>query len=201
MDRQQTVMVKVKKVRKPAAGAADELKAAEDVEEVKDEKSFLERMLNPDEEYESKWYLLGCASVWELLLNVVVLTLLAVFLFNFLHSRGYWQQYIAPVVDVVTTALQPVTDRVSPFVTPITQPVLGVVSAVYAWLHARLHVEPLPPLRRKKGGKGGRMDRIPVEEDEEDEEVQARKREREERMKGDEVPGMGEGEEEEEVVA
>ena len=143
-------------------------------------------------------YLLGCASIWELLLNVVVLSLLCVFLFNFLHSRGYWQVYVSPVLEVVTRVMQPVTDRVTPFVTPITQPVVGVVSAVYAWLHARLHVEPLPPMRRKKGAKG-RMDRIPVEEDEEDEELQARKREKEERMKGEEVPGMGE--DEEEVVA
>ena len=99
------------------------------------------------------------------------------------------------MLDVVTTALQPVTDRVAPIVTPLTQPVVGVVSAVYAWLHARLHVEPLPPMRRKKGAKG-RMDRIPVEDDEDDEEVQARKREKEERMRGEEVPGMGEDEEE-----
>ena len=199
MDRQQTIVVKVKKVRKPQAGtAADELK--EEADEPKDDKSFLERMLNPDEEYESKWYLLGCASVWELLLNVVVLSLLAVFLFNFLHSRGYWQVYVSPVLDVVARVMRPVTDRVEPFVTPITQPVVGVVSAVYAWLHARLHVEPLPPMRRKKGAKGGRMDRIPVEDDVDDEEVQARKREKEERLKGEEVPGMGE-DEEEEVVA
>ena len=196
VDRQQNVVVRVKKVRKTAGPApGDELKEGGDEEEVKDEKSFLERMLNPDEEYESKWYLLGCASIWELLLNMVVLTLLAVFLFNFLHSRGYWQQYVSPVLDVVTTALQPVTDRVTPFVTPVTQPVLSVVSAVYAWLHARLHVEPLPPMRRKKGARG-RMDRIPSEEDEDDEEVQARRREREERAKGEEVPGMGEDEEE-----
>ena len=55
MDRQQTIVVKVKKVRKPQAGVQDELKEDEAVEETKDEKSFLERMLNPDEEYESKW--------------------------------------------------------------------------------------------------------------------------------------------------
>ena len=143
-------------------------------------------------------YYLGCASFWELALNAVVLTLLGVFLFNFLHSRGYWQWYVEPVLDVLVRTVQPVTDVIKPVlvpvVMPVVTPVMGVLGSVYAWLHRQLHVEPLPPLKRKKG-KGGRADRIPTEEDEEDEEVQARRREREERTKGEQIPGLGEEDE------
>ena len=194
VDRAQQVLLRVKKVRKEEKdGEGDELKAAVKAPE---HKSFFEKLLmpDPDEVYDSKWYYLGCASFWELALNGVVLTLLAVFLFNFLHSRGYWQVWVEPVLDVVVKYMQPVTDVVKPVVMPVVSPVVGVLGTVYAWLHRQLHVEPLPPMRRKKG-KTGRADRIPTEEDEEDEEVQARKREREERTKGDYVPGMGEEEE------
>mmetsp|Transcript_24983 Transcript_24983/g.34753 ORF Transcript_24983/g.34753 Transcript_24983/m.34753 type:complete len:743 (+) Transcript_24983:119-2347(+) len=52
-----------------------------------------------EEEYPPRWYYCYYPSFWEMVLNAFVLALLCVFIFNFLHSRGYWQDYVQPVVD------------------------------------------------------------------------------------------------------
>jgi len=72
-----------------------------------------------EEEEEGKWYYLYCASFKELVLNAVLLTLLFVFLFNFLYSRGWfytfgrwWVSYGQPVWDM---SLGPVWNAVRGF--------------------------------------------------------------------------------------
>lgn len=52
-----------------------------------------------EEEYPAIWYYCWYSSFAELVINGIVFALLLVFSFNFLHSRGYWQDYVQPVVD------------------------------------------------------------------------------------------------------
>jgi len=154
-----------------------------------EDKSWLESLLHPGPNYVGKWYYFGLASFWELALNIVVLSLLCLFIFNYLHSRGYWQLYFQPAIDTAITFVQPLTSALAPFVSPVATPVISSLTAVYAFIHSKLHVPPQPPLRRKRG-RGGRVDRIPLDE-EDDEEMIIRKREAEEKRRGEQIPGMG----------
>lgn len=84
------------------------IKTKSDGEETgdEDEDDLLDEEKEEVEE-EGKWYYLGNGSFKEMVLNVVLLTLLFVFLFNFLYSRGWfytfgrwWTTYGQPVWDM-----------------------------------------------------------------------------------------------------
>ena len=78
----------------------DELEGEDDDESLEEKFAELED--------EGKWYLLYFSTPGELVLNLAVLALLCVFIFNFLYSRGwihtfaeYWARHAAPIVDPV----------------------------------------------------------------------------------------------------
>jgi hypothetical protein len=58
-----------------------------------------EELRKEEEAYPPRWYYLYYTSFGELVINGIVFALLCVFIFNFLHSRGYWQDYVQPVLD------------------------------------------------------------------------------------------------------
>jgi len=91
---------------------------------------------------DGKWYYLGFGSFWELVLNAVVLLLLGVFLFNFLHSRGYWQKYITPSVQFVSGYTAPVWAAAYPTLAPLVDPLAEYSGAAYNWAADMLHREP-----------------------------------------------------------
>lgn len=95
-----------------------------------------------DPNYQGKWYYFGVATFQEFVINLFVLALLGVFIFNFLVSRGWWGRYIQPSVDTVAKLLQPLYEPVSPYVSPVVTPVSTAVSAAAVWLANKLHVEP-----------------------------------------------------------
>jgi len=63
----------------------------------REEEDEMKRM---EEEYPPVWYYCYYSSFSEMVINGIVFALLCVFIFNFLHSRGYWQDYVQPVIDV-----------------------------------------------------------------------------------------------------
>jgi len=84
-----------------------------------------------EEEYEGKWYYAGFASVWELLLNLVVLALLGLFVVNFLQTRGYWAKYVDPIVDKVYGIVNPHWQKVWPFIKPVWEPIYAVLCVIW----------------------------------------------------------------------
>jgi hypothetical protein len=94
--------------------------------------------IEPDEDYAGYWCYFGFASFCELVLNAVVLGLLCVFLFDFLHSRGWWQQYFQPVLDIVIDTAQPATDVIKPGVMPVINSITLCIPSymlVYMFIH------------------------------------------------------------------
>mmetsp|Transcript_4265 Transcript_4265/g.6365 ORF Transcript_4265/g.6365 Transcript_4265/m.6365 type:complete len:743 (-) Transcript_4265:67-2295(-) len=69
-------------------------------EKIMREKEEEEEVKRMEEENPPLWYYCYFSSFSEMVINAIILALLCVFIFNFLHSRGYWQQYIQPVVDI-----------------------------------------------------------------------------------------------------
>jgi len=59
------------------------------------------------------WYYLYYPSLTYLIVDMIALALLAMFIFNFLFSRGYWQDYVAPVIEFVTNNTQSVQSGLS----------------------------------------------------------------------------------------
>jgi len=97
-----------------------------------------------EEEYDGKWFYAGFESFWELALNALVLGLLCVFIFNFLHSRGYWQKYVQPGTDFVGQYTAPLWRAVYPFLAPVLEPTRAALAQVYEAVSAALHREPFP---------------------------------------------------------
>lgn len=91
-----------------------------------------------EEDYEGKWYYAGFASIWELLLNMIVLGLLGVFVVNFLQTRGYWAKYVDPILAKALGVLQPALDAVS----PVLSPVLSVIGGVWNTLASFVVIDP-----------------------------------------------------------
>mmetsp|Transcript_200 Transcript_200/g.531 ORF Transcript_200/g.531 Transcript_200/m.531 type:complete len:749 (-) Transcript_200:243-2489(-) len=78
-----------------------ERKTEDDIKKEKEEreKEEVEEMRRLEEDYPAQWYYCYYSSFSEMVINLFVFGLLCVFIFNFLHSRGYWQDYVQPVVD------------------------------------------------------------------------------------------------------
>lgn len=96
-----------------------------------------------DENYDGKWYYFGLATFWELILNIFVLSLLCIFIFNFLVSRGWWGKYVQPVVDYTIDKLHPLWTTVQPTLQPIITPLQSVAVATVTWVSNKLTVEPV----------------------------------------------------------
>uniref|UniRef100_A0A7S2TVW4 J domain-containing protein n=1 Tax=Lotharella oceanica TaxID=641309 RepID=A0A7S2TVW4_9EUKA len=77
-------------------------KTEEDYQREKEERDREEEeeVRRLEEEHPPRWYYCWYSSFGELVVNAIVFALLCVFIFNFLHSRGYWQDYIQPVIDI-----------------------------------------------------------------------------------------------------
>ncbi len=127
-------------------------------------KSWLAQMMEDDPNYQGQWYYLGFATFWELVLNMVVLGLLCVFIFNFLFSRGYWQRYVQPSVDASKNILHPYWEIVEPFVAPVSTPIIAAVQGIILTLGEKLHAEPPPP-KRRSGSRTARAEKQAEEED------------------------------------
>ena len=78
---------------------------------------------------------------------MVVLGLLGVFIFNFLHSRGYWQRWVTPSVTWVSGYTAPVWAAVYPTLAPVADPASAYFNVAYEWTSSMLHRDPEPPER------------------------------------------------------
>jgi len=141
VDVKKTFQMKVDKPKTSAEEAAKKVaeKVQEEYAELADEEAGYE-----DEEYIGYWYYLGFASFWELALNVFVLGLLCVFIFNFLVSRGYWQRYIQPTLDVCMAFTRPLFDVAYPVMAPVLDPLMTAALATYTTIGNMLHRDPFP---------------------------------------------------------
>mmetsp|Transcript_19002 Transcript_19002/g.30925 ORF Transcript_19002/g.30925 Transcript_19002/m.30925 type:complete len:743 (-) Transcript_19002:252-2480(-) len=104
------ISVEVDKNRKTDA---DYEKEKEDLE--KEEELEMKKW---EEEYPPQWYYCYYTSFGEMVLNAFVFALLCVFIFNFLHSRGYWQDYVQPVIDTTYNATCTYVYDLEPFFNP-----------------------------------------------------------------------------------
>lgn len=84
-------------------------------------------------------YYLGFASFWELFLNAFVSTLLVLFIFNFLVSRGYWQKDFQPAVDSIKKFIEPVYLLLEPYTTPMLAPLYIYYNKIENWISIKLH--------------------------------------------------------------
>lgn len=101
---------------------------------------------------EGKWYHLYYSGPGELLLHVVIYSVAALFLYQFLQSRGYWQRFVQPVLDVVWYWVGPGAKRVWSVLAPVGDPVVAAVSSAFNWLAAALH-SPVDPNSLKRPAK------------------------------------------------
>eukprot|EP00466_Bigelowiella_natans_P002578 jgi/Bigna1/84148/fgenesh1_pg.124_\ len=82
-------------------GERDEAQEGEEGEEDDEhvegrEQSFLEGLLAYEDGAWGPWYYLWYPNLCALVVDMIALALLAMFIFNFLFSRGYWQDYVSP---------------------------------------------------------------------------------------------------------
>mmetsp|Transcript_14535 Transcript_14535/g.20398 ORF Transcript_14535/g.20398 Transcript_14535/m.20398 type:complete len:626 (+) Transcript_14535:509-2386(+) len=87
-------------------GERDEAQEGEEGEEDDEhvegrEQSFLEGLLAYEDGAWGPWYYLWYPNLCALVVDMIALALLAMFIFNFLFSRGYWQDYVSPVIEMV----------------------------------------------------------------------------------------------------
>lgn len=156
-----------------AAAAADGTEAPVlDDDEEKSETSELDK---EEEEAPGKWYYLGSSSFLELILNIVVLGLLCMFIFNQLMARGYWQKYIEPGLSVLGGFAAPLAPFVAPL-SPIVSPIIAAYASLQTWLAERLTAEPpkdeqVRPSRRRGRAAGGRSARGPASGSADDDEL------------------------------
>lgn len=105
-----------------------------------------------------KWYYLYCSSLGELLLHVLVYGIALFLLYSFLHSRGYWQKFVQPVLDIAWYWLGPPAKKIWSFIAPVGDPVVAVIGKGLNWLSNMLH-SPIDAAAVKKAAgaaKGGR---------------------------------------------
>lgn len=129
------------KVDKPK-GSGEEM-AQRIAEKVEEEYSELAEAEAEEEEY-GPWYYCYLPTFWEFALNIVVLGLLCMFIFNYLMSRGYWQKYVWPLTNFISYHLTPVTDLLTPYLTPIFGPLKQYFDIAYQFCSDMLHRDPFP---------------------------------------------------------
>lgn len=119
----------------------------EELESPENQKSFLEKLLEDPEDYDAKWYYLGFASFWEMVLNLIVLGLLLVLIYNQLLARGYWQKYFEPVTSYLFENFwNPFWTAVYPHIKFAFDPAAEYVFKAWEWIVYMLHTVPADEL-------------------------------------------------------
>jgi len=103
-----------------------------------------------EEEEEGVWYYCYFSSFWEMVFNLIVLAVLLVFAVNFLQTRGYWQKFVQPVLDIFYKALHPIYIKVYSPLAPYVDPMVAVVLQGWDWLAAKLTVDADELIRLKE---------------------------------------------------
>lgn len=103
-----------------------------------------------EEEEEGVWYYLWFSSFWEMVLNLVVIGVMLVFAHNFLTTRGYWQKYVQPIIDIFYKSTYPVWMKIYTPLSPVLDPVWAVLLGTWEWLAAKLTVDPDELLKLKE---------------------------------------------------
>lgn len=83
-------------------------------------------------EEEGKWYYLGAGSFMEMVLNVTVLSVLGFFAYNWLESRGYWQKFFVPPINVVLRKINPLVKQVYKVAEPTMAPIFQAINTMYS---------------------------------------------------------------------
>lgn len=91
-----------------------------------------------EEEYDPKWYYLYHDSFLELVLTAFVLGVMCFLGYTFLQTRGYWDKYFVPAIDMAQRVIAPVWGPLSKVVLPpllwLYQFIEPVVNYIGAWL-------------------------------------------------------------------
>jgi translocation protein SEC63 len=121
--------------RETAATSKATVEEVGEDEEEGEEGEFEEEDDFDDEEEEEevvaapgKWYYLGASSFLEFVLNMVLLSTMAYFAYNYLHNKGLWQRYFEPVLNRIWARAGPTVMAVHEATSPVTGPVVGVVT-------------------------------------------------------------------------
>lgn len=111
-----------------------------------------------EEEEEGVWYYMYFSSFWEMILNLVVLAALGFVGYNFLKTRGYWDKYFQPPLDLVIETTAPVTNAVSDALQPaavVLEPVWNTVGSAWesfsAWIVPAEELSPNYKRNRNEG--------------------------------------------------
>jgi len=140
------------KVEKPRVETADKPKRSKknakgevpDGEEDLDMSSDDEEEEKPDESY----------SWGEMVLNAIILVVLAVFVHNWLTTKGYWQRWFEPVIDRIAVHTGPPFWKFYEYIAPVWEPTWGVISAVGQWLADKL-IKDIPEDARRPSQRAG----------------------------------------------
>lgn len=89
-----------------------------------------------------KWYFLWCSSFGEMLLHIAIYGVALFLLYSFLHSRGYWQRFVQPVLDIIWYWIGPGATKLWSFVAPVGDPLVELFKKGFNWLGKVLTVEP-----------------------------------------------------------
>jgi hypothetical protein len=118
-------------------------------EDRRDEKFATEKSIGLDEDedaaekpYEGKWYYAGFASFWELAGNVAVVLVMFFFVMNFLQQRGYWQQYVDPLIAKGFVFVAPVYNTVAPVLRPVLGPLSSAIETALITIGNWVTVDP-----------------------------------------------------------
>jgi len=104
----------------------------------------------PEKPYEGKWYYAGFASFWELALNAAVVLVMFFFVMNFLQQRGYWQQYIDPLIAKGFVLVAPAYNRIAPVLRPVVGPIAAAVESALITLGNWMTVDSEELMRLKR---------------------------------------------------
>ncbi len=85
-------------------------------------------------EEEGKWYYLGAASFMEMVINIVVLSILGFFVFNWLESKGYWQKYFMPPINTFILRISPHLKKAYKVIEPSVGPIIKQILLGWDWL-------------------------------------------------------------------
>jgi len=116
----------------PLNGDDDDNEEESEDEEEAEELRRLAELNKADEELPGKWYFLGAGSFLEMLVNVIVLSVVGFYAYNFLHSRGLWQKWFEPTVSAVWKRAAPIVATVDAVTAPVTAPIAAFAAALFS---------------------------------------------------------------------
>eukprot|EP00808_Paulinella_micropora_P008326 g24406.t1 len=116
-----------KKARKRAAGAPGGPPTGED-----DDMDSEEEEEEEEVELPGKWYYLQGSTLLEGIVHWIALGVLLVMLQNFLHTRGLWDPYFAPIINRLYEIYIPLWNTVHGVIGPVYDPACAILGKTFS---------------------------------------------------------------------